>query len=547
MDPLSDLHAGEPIESPHLAFQGRVIRRIRILQLPVLGNPAGDDRVDGIIALGNRLHIDTRQRTIRNYMLIREGDRIDPHALADTEHILRATRFIHDASIEVLTIPGVADSVDVLVALRDRWSIGVGGSISNTERYRVNIFDRNFLGFGHTLDYGIDVDKTRSQTHGQLITLQVDNVGGTFLDTDLSHIDSFREATTGLALTRSEVAPQIAWTGGLILRSMLLRADAEESPTFERQSVDVRDAWLGRGVSIGMNPAGGPGRTRLTLAGRVTYSDYHERPMVGTELNRGFHDRTLVLASLSLHRNDYRRDRLILGYGRTEDIPHGYVLGLTGGYDFGEFENRAYAGAELRMGRWYERSGNVSAGIRLGGFMSEGKLEDGAFGLTLAYFTRLLALRSHRLRVFAAGDYIQGIGREPQDQIELGQSNGIPGQPGLIESRERGTHRVSFSLEPVLFMPWTALGFRPAFFVFGAVGAVGSGVENLFTSVRYSSAFGAGISLHNERLVFDAFEFRLSVLPAASGLDVDWFNFSTVPELSLPEYVPGAPAVLPYN
>ena len=64
--------------------------------------------------------------------------------------------------------------------------------------------------------------------------------------------------------------------------------------------------------------------------------------------NRRFHDRTLLLSSVSFTRSNFRKGRLVFGYGQTEDVPYGILATLTGGAEIGEFDTRGYASAELR-------------------------------------------------------------------------------------------------------------------------------------------------------------------------------------------------------
>jgi hypothetical protein len=66
------------------------------------------------------------------------------------------------------------------------------------------------------------------------------------------------------------------------------------------------------------------------------------------------------------------------------------------------------------------------------------------------------------LRNFATLAYTQGIGQESGTLIRLVDAVNIPGLQDLNDSELYGRHRLSASVEPVLFTPWPPLAFRAA-------------------------------------------------------------------------------------
>ena len=89
------------IESQYLPYRGRFIRRIDTARLPVQHRNAVPDWV---LNVGNAMHVGTRERIIRKYLLMKEGAPLDPYVLADTERILRNTTFLEDATIVVISV-----------------------------------------------------------------------------------------------------------------------------------------------------------------------------------------------------------------------------------------------------------------------------------------------------------------------------------------------------------------------------------------------------------------------------------------------------------
>jgi hypothetical protein len=123
----------------------------------------------------------------------------------------------------------------------------------------------------------------------------------------------------------------------------------------------------------------------------------------------------------------------------------------------------------------------------------------------------------------------------------------IPGLHDLHDSELRGRHRFSTSIEPVLFTPWLPFGFRAAAFAFSSISALTGSAEAL-SSAKYYPVFGLGVRFHNEGLVFDPFEVRLSYtsspLPGADELSI---SFQTSPTLGIARFLPGPPSVVSYD
>jgi hypothetical protein len=364
---------------------------------------------------------------------------------------------------------------------------------------------------------------------------------GSFILSDLQYIDSHAEVTTRIGFRRSLIAPQINYIGGLILRwteTKPLRAD-EECTRY-----NLQDGWLGRAFSLGRNPAGGPGRTKLTLSGRAARTDYELRPAVRADTNRTYHDRILILGSLTLSRNDYRTSRLIYSYGTTEDIPIGYLAAVTAGAELNEFEHLPYLGVDLYGGNYWEGFGFLNTRLRVGSYVRNDRFENTAVDFFQGYFTDLLEVGNCYLRQFIRASYTAGYRRFEDDRVELDRFTGIY---GLGDTGRRGKQRLVLYYEPLLFTPLDLFTFRLAFFAFASAGTVADDLDRLFTS-RYYTSLGVGFRFHSERLVFDAMEFRLIFYPSIpEDLNPDWYDFGTVPTLPIPGFSPGKPSTVGYK
>jgi outer membrane protein assembly factor BamA len=102
--------------------------------------------------LANRLHINTRPEVIRRTLLFKSGEPLRVRLIEETERILRASRYLYDATIRPIAYrDGV---VDIEVRTRDTWSLEPGLSVSRAggeNTGRISIEEENLAGTGIAL------------------------------------------------------------------------------------------------------------------------------------------------------------------------------------------------------------------------------------------------------------------------------------------------------------------------------------------------------------------------------------------------------------
>lgn len=133
----------------------------------------------------NKLHFLTKERVVRQELLLKEGQAYDEDLLEESERNLRNLNFLGKAKIEA--IPGEDGRTDILVKTQDQWSTTVSitaqmvGSYYSAEAY---FEEHNLLGWGKNLILGYQ--KNSERDHWQLSFLD-GNIAGTHLvfQTDL--------------------------------------------------------------------------------------------------------------------------------------------------------------------------------------------------------------------------------------------------------------------------------------------------------------------------------------------------------------------------
>ena len=147
--------------------------------------------------------------------------------------------------------------------------------------------------------------------------------------------------------------------------------DRDASAAVRETEYDQQDLWIGRAFRPHGAREEGDRRKQFTVSGRVAVKDYVKRGPVAEDSDRSLHNRTLTLAGVSWSYSAYRKALLLTTYGNTDDINHGYLASVAGGYEAGEFNDRWYAGARVSAGgfgktysyrAWLVEAGSFFAG-----------------------------------------------------------------------------------------------------------------------------------------------------------------------------------------
>lgn len=544
LDPASVGTGAVKSEDPYLPYLGKFIRHIEIFRYNILSDTeVGTAYPDGpgLVRAIDRIHIDTRESKIAAFLLFEEGDPVNPYALSDTERLLRETAFIQDAMVRLVPVEGIADSVDVQILTRDVWSLGVNARAITVDRYKLKFYERNLIGYGHTIEWEASLDFSRDRLADHTIFYRAPNIYGTFVDGEVRLVDAVAYKHNKWGLSRGYVSPEIKWTGAVFIEGM---DDLDEDPARIRKW-DRENFWLGRSIRLGRGYTEEGSRRRVILSARSTRTDYHVRPPVGADLNRGYHDRSVFLGSAALTERSFRKMRMVFSFGRTEDIPYGFLATVTGGTGVSEFFTRPYTSIDLAYAGFCGSSGYFSARAAIGSYYRNDHVEDGTFSLTLGGFSSLLPFWRSVARHFFIVDYIYGYNRLPNDNVDLEEPRG--GLRGLSNTGIEGKERLTLSWEGILFADWDLYGFRFASFGYAEAGQAGP-EWNSFLDGKYYCSLGGGFRAHNERLIFDAYEARFMFHPVVpEGADTALFRFEAVRNLRIPFLSPGAPRVLKYE
>jgi len=469
----------------------------------------------------NKVHKDTRAQIINRNLLFKVGDVVDPYKFADNERILRQFKTLRDARIYLKPNKKYPHVVDVVVVTQDVASIGVAGSYSSLQKFRLDVYDVNILGYAKQLQVSYFRNSAANPKNGYEVRLRDQNLLNTFIQGELQYTDNYLRQRTRLALGRDFFTPEIKYAGGMELYRTRENFYFEEYDTLTMPYTENgMDFWAGRSFEFKK-------RMNIIFSARINTRNFIGKPFISSDSNSFFFDRTLLLASVSVTKRNFLKSLRIRGFGKTEDIPVGGAVSFLLGKEINEFIDRPYFELDGTFGSYFPTLGYLNLSLTLGSFYRDGSAQDGLITMASTYFSDLYKLRRTQMRQFVFFTYTKGFNRILDQTISLNSK--WKSKSDLIPL---GNQRMTLGIETVYFMPWYAYGFQLALYHridFKLLSDEAPLFDNssLFYTIR------AGARMLNENLVLPAFSIELGYYGKNQNFNAAWeFKFSTtLPDL----------------
>jgi outer membrane translocation and assembly module TamA len=441
----------------------------------------------------NRMHVSTRPDTIQSQLLFASGSPYSSHTLAESERILRASRYLYDAHIRPV---GYHDGVvDVEVHSRDVWTLTPGFAFGRSggkntagfELEELNLFGRGTeLSVGATS--GVDRDtKSIIYRDRQLF----DSWWG--LSAELSdNSDGYNRALTleqpfyaldtrragGLTLLDSDRVDSLYDLGKIVGQ---YRTQQKLATAYTGWSDGLQDGWVRRwraGVRYDANEFSEAPDALGSVAAppdrKLVY------PVVGYEL---------VQDAYTTTRN---RDQI----ERTEDVCVGWRFAAELGWAdpaFGSDRSALLTSASLSKGLDLTPRQSLLLSGRLSGRLEHSGLADGLASTSARYYFR----QSNRRLLFVSLGVDAASRPDPDHQILLGGDSGLRGYPLRYQA---GDGRVLFTAEQRWFTDWYPFRlFNVGAAAFADIGRTWGDNPSGTPSLGLLKDVGVGLRLGNAR------------------------------------------------
>ncbi|WP_310397674.1 hypothetical protein [Hymenobacter sp.] len=517
----------------------KIVRRVNIRTLDAFGYSLADStRVPRTFweKSGNALHLKTARSRVRQVLLFRPGQPLEPQDLAESERLLRQSPEILDARVLVNEMTTTRDSVDIEVLTTDVFSITAGFELGSATAGQISLGDDNFLGLGHQLEnsyrYGRGLapngpDVPQQWAYQGRYTAPFRH----FVYAQARYRNEYNYRSGGVSVRRDFYSPSAHYAGAISLdnfsQNVALAVPAEGQPfVYYPLRYSVQDAWMGRALRLRSYDLSYENPGRIIVAARVLNTAYSAvpKPDAGV-VTPGYRSGTLLLGTVGYSVRRYYKDRYLFGFGRTEDVPTGTLLSFTAGYELNSAVPRRYLAARLAAAGFSTRSGYLYAAVDLGSYQLMNRSrgwEQGLLSTELTSFTKLYHFGNWQYRHFLSSRGTIGFNRRPGELLqgitnERGLRGFSPGQPILA------TSRFVLNYETTLFTPLSLLGFRLAGVAFADAAWVSEQPRGgtPFENAPYTG-FGLGLRFRNEFTALRTFQLLIGYYPrgltAANGV-----------------------------
>ena len=521
------------------AYEGKTIRSIEIIRLDAFGqdiNDPEDKSPSRAERLMNSTYTKTRKFVLSQHLVFRKGDTVSALRLADNERLLRELPFIDDARITV--VPADSNFADIAVVVREKYPVGINLRIDDLKSGRAGVFTRNFAGFGHELEISLPYNYNKYNTPGIGLRYSVNNIARSFSDLKMQFSDGLGTTLLGGVFSRDFVTSETkyAWSASVMFTRTNDGIDTMAVPAplrFTRQ-----DYWAARSFMLDRSSV-----TRLIITGRYMHNNVFRRPLIDDFSYYRFQNYQTVTGSLTVTSQRFINTSLIYSYGRTEDIPYGYMAELLLGRENNEFKWRSYAGLSVAYGNFFTGLGYLYAGAGISAFYNKGNTEQGMVQGSLRYFTPLARVGRSKVRTFMNLNFTRGFNRY-SDECLYFRNDGLI--RGFRNDSLSGNTRLALSFEPVLFINKPLIGFRFALFAFADAGIL-SRSEFMEDSFHAVTALGAGVRIRNDQLVLNTLQVRIAWYPnSPPWSESSWVTANSMVKLIPPRFEPDPPGLVPY-
>lgn len=531
-------------------YKGRIIRKIEVISLDPFGTSVNEpERVIDrpLVKTGNKLHAKSKPYIIRNQLLIKKGDAIDPLSVRESERILRRTAYIRDAKIIINPIQGTKDSVDVVVIVQNLWSLLL--ELDKDGPYNsVSIKETNLLGFGqgfkNSLIFRTD-SLSRAVVNG---SYTVSNIRRSFINITGYYSTSAVNSIRGVSVNRAFYSPLTKWAGAgdeFLVNSINPYVPIDSFQADYVIQSRQHDYWLGRSFKLGAGLTDADRSSRLVVAARVQNIYYNKRPSAEIDTSFIFQNSTFYLGSVGYSTRKYYKDEYIFRFGVNEDVPEGSLFAIIGGVQQRERSLDYYVGAQSAAGKHFDNTGYLSAGLEYGTFLNSGQLNRGVVNFDFSYISDRLKLNKYGIRQFIYFHHTQGIRREAYERIDI---NGNKGLYGFESNTLKGKSKMYLNLQSIVYTPWKVIGFQFAPVVFLGFGMVDDDRTVLLKSPVYQ-VYGVGLLIRNENLIINSFRFSFAFYPnqpGREGIDFKLNPFGAY-DLRFNDFFLSKPGPIPYQ
>ncbi|PUZ20106.1 hypothetical protein DCM91_19420 [Chitinophaga costaii] len=558
-DPLEDssLIKSEKMFTP---LSGRTIRRVFFRKVKVFGprniNDTTYQTSKKLVDFANQVHFESKEWVLRQMLFFKPGDTINPFELADNERYLRSRPFIQDARIYVVNATNNADSADVMVVTKDVFEYSINLKELSPQAASTVISNNDLLGAGQGLDIGGTWKSSQRPQFGSLVRYTKYNILGTFIDGSIGYsmLNTYMPLDTNvyegsyyISLNRPLYRPSARWAGGLTFSlNHSINKWAKPDSLFRKYEYNTLDGWLGYNFRQQFS-GNGTETQRPNFAVLVRHYNlyFQETPQQPDyKADPVYNNRRYYLLQLSLFKQTFFKAHHFFAFGRTEDIPAGYSIKGTSGWETWIGRRRLYTAVEANR-FWVSKHQDLfNPSFGISSFWGRNSSEDAVIHGRMDFYSRLFNFKTSHFRQFISADYLTSPDPYFYKPLNINNDNGIF---GYKRTTLNGYQRLNLKSETIWYTPFRLYGFKFNISTILQVSQLDAKEDPLFTT-HLQSRLGITCTIRNENLSLNTLSFSGNYYPSApSGVPKFFLEVTTVMDIRFDISALRAPALLSFK
>ncbi len=468
----------------------------------------------------NGMQFRTRTWVIRNELLFKEGDAIDPILFADSERNLWGKNIYKDIKFVLTEMPD--STVDVTVYIRDKWNWSVTSSL-DYDKVTPGIQFNNILGLPQVINAGVSINYRPDNLYTVSASYNYSNINSSFVDVTLSgSYDRFQQGGS-LNIVRNFYSANAQWAGHIkasVINQQYIAPTLASKPLHAPNLSNVQDFWLARAFKMPEKIYQRTPLLRLIISTRLVRTAYNTRPYLhSADRSINFVNQTYLLGSIGFARWDYYIDHNVYELGKAEYFTKGISAAFISGFqEDEELGRRTYVGISLQYGKHFRGAGYLLSQFKHGGFVKENNYEQALIDWSNIFYTEMQKLNKTSVRQFFTLGAKWGFSRPQGREIVANTYNGLR---GLYSNGLRGDRTYTASYEVDFYAQKKVAGFTSSMFLFTDLVLV----QKALPQTTFQSAVGFGFRLRNLNFGIDFIEILFAYYPKLQVPDQHPINY----------------------
>jgi hypothetical protein len=496
-------------------YKGKKIRSIQVEILKPYGAIEDDysQTVNKAQNFGNKIHFNSKAWFVKNDILFKEGDKVNPLLFADSEKLLWDRKKFKDIRIVLFEDDKNSDTVDVLVFLQDKLSWVVGLGYNN--RLIAGISTYNFLGQPNTLSLfaGINFNKYNLWAVGG--EYKYENIKASQINFKTDFVVEKLNQHASISLYRNFFSITTQWAFNLRynydVSTLSLSGRRLDTINYINTKSHFYALWWAYAMPLTKLFNIKDDNLKFLFATKLNAIQYKRRPFLTSKTyDKIFVDQQNYIFGIGVARWDYYLARNAFYIDAAEFFPRGYSVSFWTGLQLDEvYEKRVVLDVTVNYGIHFKKFGYLYPQFNFKGYVRHKKGEEMVTTISLDYVSNRVAL-SKIVYFRQILKLSTNVGVAVPEERYFTINDEIR---GFFSPTLKGSKSIALKAESDLSFDKSILQTKAMTYIFADMAWISENKQPVFKNSVYQYGVGLGLRLRNVNVGVPHVDVQLSFYP----------------------------------